>query len=603
MWVVVDVVTRWEAAASGLEWAMPWSRAYDPETGLWFVDSELNLAVNLVHRHLEHRANAIALLWEGEPGDRRTITYGQLHREVMDLAAALAGFGVTVGDRIALYAGLIPETVVAMLACAHLGAAWSVIPAVLPEEALFERLDDLDPRVLITQDGAWRHGVVLPLKARADEVLAARGGIEHTVVIRRAGIDVAWYEGDRWYHELVAAPRSGPGTKAPQPSPAVVPADTPAMITYVANRGGSPAGVVHTAAGLLVHCHEVHTEALGLTPDDVVWTATELGWIAGQTQGIIGPLSAGGTTVAYEGMLDTPTHGRIWDIIHRYRVHTLVITPSVARSLRRWDDARASEDQVSSLRTIVTAGEAIDDDTLAWLARDVGHGHVEVTNGWGQTELGGFVYMNPQLEGRAGLPAPGLAVVDARGEQVAIGQVGDLVLTEPWPAASPAILNANGPRPGFDPDRPGLFVTGDRARQQADGSIQFLGRTDRVINVSGQLVSAMEIRLVLEEHPLVERAEVVDRPDPRTGRAVVATVAPVPGTKPSHDLATELRLHVNDLLGGLARPKTVAFIDRFPEELSDAQLVRALQALCDSAPSMTHLSCSRVRSAGAVLHD
>ena len=603
MWVVADAVSRWAEAASNLDWSEPWSRAYDPETGAWFPDGKLNLAVNLVHRHLDHRANATALLWEGEPGDRRAITYGQLQREVMDLAAALAGFGVTVGDRIALYAGLIPETVVAMLACAHLGAAWCVLPAVLPEEALFERLDDLDPRVLITQDGAWRHGVVLPLKARADEVLAARGGIEHTVVIRRAGIDVAWYEGDRWYHELVAAPRSGPGTKASQPSPVAVPADTPAMITYVANRRGSPAGVVHTAAGLLVHCREVHTEALGLTPDDVVWSATELGWIAGQAQGIIGPLSTGGTTVAYEGMLDTPTHGRIWDIIHRYRVHTLVITPSVARSLRRWDDARASEDQVSSLRTIVTAGEAIDDDTLAWLAKDAGHGHVEVTNGWGQTELGGFVYFHPPLEGRDGLPDPGLAVVDDRNEEVGIGQVGNLVLTEPWPAASPGILNANGPRPGFDPDRPGRFVTGDRARLRVDGSIEFLGRTDRVINVSGQLVSAMEVRLVLEEHPLVERAEVVDRPDPRTGRAVVATIAPIPGAKPSPDLATELRRHVSELLGGLARPRTVAFIDRFPDELSDAQLVRALQALCDSAPSTIHLTCSRVRSAGAVLHD
>jgi acetyl-CoA synthetase len=600
---VVDGIARWEAAASRLHWAKPWSRVHDPKTGRWFIDGELNLAVNLVHRHLEHRANATALLWEGEPGDRRTITYGQLQREVVDLAAAFAGLGVTVGDRVALYAGLIPETVVAMLACAHLGAAWSVLPAVLPEEALFERLADLDPTVLITQDGAWRHGVVLPLKARADEVLAARGGIEHTVVIRRAGIDVAWYEGDRWYHELVAAPRSGPGAKAAQLPPAAAAADNPAMITYVANRRGRPAGVVHPTAGLLVHCHEVHTGALGLSPQDVVWTATELGWIAGPTQGVIGPLSAGGTAVAYEGMLDTPTHGRVWDVVQRYRVHTLLITPSVARSLRRWDDVRATDDQVSSLRTIVTAGEAIDDETLAWLARDVGRDHVEVTNGWGQTELGGFAYFQPPLLGRRGLPDGGLAVVNAQGDRVAVGEEGDLVLTEPWPAASTAILNENGPRPGVDPDRPGLFVTGDRARQQVDGSIQFLGRSDRVINVSGQLVSAQEIRLALEEHPLVARAEVVDRPDPRTGRAVVATVAPVPGAVPSHELATDLRLQVHELLGGLAQPKTVAFIDTFPDELSDAELVRALQALCDAATPLIHLTCSRVRSVGAILHE
>jgi acetyl-CoA synthetase len=302
-------------------------------------------------------------------------------------------------------------------------------------------------------------------------------------------------------------------------------------------------------------------------------------------------------------MLDTPTHGRVWEIIERYRVHTLVVTPSVARSLRRWDDARATKDQISTLRTIVTAGEAIDEDTLVWLARDVGRGHVEVTNGWGQSELGGFVHFNPPLPGRRGLPDAGLAVVNARGEKVAVGQEGDLVLTEPWPATCPAIRNDNGPPPGVDPDRPGQFVTGDRASQQADGSIQFLGRTDRIINVSGQLVSAKEIRLALEEHPLVARAEVVDRPDQRTGQAVVATVEPVPGAVSSHDLAADLRLHVHELLGGLAQPKTVAFIDRFPDELSDAQLVRALQALCDAATPLIHLTCSRVRSVGAVLHD
>lgn len=584
-----------------MQWATPWSRCYDPDdaSGRWFVDGRLNLAVNLVHRHLDARANTTALLWEGEPGDRRTLTYGRLHREVVACAAALDALGVTAGDQVALYAGLIPETVVAMLACAHLGAAWCVLPAVLPAEALFERLDDLDPRVLVTQDGAWRHGVVLPLKARVDEVLAARGGVEHTIVIRRAGIDVSWYAGDRWYHDLVtASPR---GHAAPPPS-AVVPADDPALISYVANRRGKPVGVIHTVAGLLLYCHELHTGALGLGVDEVIWSPTEFGWLLGQTQGLIGPLSAGGAAVVYEGMLDTPTNDRAWEIVQRYQVHTLLATPSTVRALRRWGNGRPTPAQVSSLRTIVTAGEAIDDDTLAWLIKDVGREGIEVTNAWGQTELGGLVHLDPPLKGRRRMPDAGLEIVNAQGDPVTMGEEGDLVLTMPWPAASPAIFDDPGPAPGADPERPGLFVTGDRARQRSDGSIQFLGRFDRVLNISGQLVSATEIRLAIEDHPFVDRAEVVDRPDPRTGRAVVAAVVPVPGAAPTDDFAADLRLHVRELLGGLAQPQTVAFIDEFPDELTDAQLVQALQTLCAAPAPLLHLTMSRVRTVETALN-
>jgi acetyl-CoA synthetase len=443
---------------------------------------------------------------------------------------------------------------------------------------------------------------VLPLKARADEVLAARGGVEHTIVMRRVGIDIDWYEGDRWYHELVAAPRSGSPEK-PAPPAAVLPSDSPALVTYVANRRSRPAGVVHTVAGLLVCCHEVHTGALGLGVDDVIWTPAELGWIGGQSHGLIGPLSAGGATVVYEGMLDTPTHGRAWEIIQRYQVNTLLATPSVVRTLRGWADARPTSAQISSLRTIVTAGEAIDDDTLAWLTKDVGDDHLEVTNGWGQTELGGLVHLDPPLPGRRGLPNAGLAVVDPGGEPVAVGDEGELVLTEPWPAASPATFSDSGQGTGVDPARPGLFVTGDRARQLPDGSIQFLGRTDRVINVSGQLVSATEIRATIQEHPMVEHAEVVDRPDRRTGRAVVAVATPAPGVAPSDDLAADIRLHVHELLGGLAQPQTVAFIDAFPEGLTEAQLIRTLQTLCNTPAPVIQLTRSRVWSASAALHD
>jgi acetyl-CoA synthetase len=582
---------RWASAASQLRWDRSPTAVLDPPAAgaahpSWFPGGHLNVAVNCVHRHLGSRADQVALHWEGEPGDRRSITYADLHREVTALADALAGLGIAAGDRVALHVGPVPEAVVAMLACARLGAVHAILPAVLPADALIDRLRDLQPRLLLTQDGAWRRGVILPLKSRADEALTAVGSVEQTVVVRRAGIDVPWFEGDRWYHELVAAPR--PGLQSEGTEARSVPSTAPLLITYVANRRGRPTGVVHGTAGMLAYCLEMH-RTFAPDPGDVLWTPAELGWAASQTHGILGPLAAGGTAVLYEGMLDTPTHARAWDIVQRYRVSTLLATPSVARALHHWVDAVPTREQVASLSLIVTAGESIDSATERWLRQDVGRGRVAVVNGWGQTELGGVVALQPDPPWGAG-PDAALEVVDEVGDPVQPGQDGDLVLLRPWPATALGVHGAPEFVPGLDEDRPDRYVTGDRARRRADGTVEFLGRTDRVFSVSGQLVSATEVKEALEEHPFVRRAEAIDRPDPRTGRAVVGCVELTPEAEADVAMATELRMHVHDLLGGLAKPRTVAFVEAFPAEADGEALVRALQGLCAGTAAIRHIS-------------
>jgi len=595
-----DVLARWEEIADTLVWRRRFERSYEPGArgGRWFPGGELNVVESCLERHLPQHADRPAFHWEGEPGDRRTITYGALHAEVCALADALSGIGVEQGDRVALYMGLIPETIVSMLACARIGAVHAVMASALPADAVADRLADLNPKVLVTQDGAWRHGMILPLKARADDAIPAAAGIEHTVVVRRTGIDVDWYEGDRWYDDLVARPRPRPGTAAPStPAPAVR-ADHPLLVAYIANRRGRPTGIVHATGGFLAYAAALHS-AFSPRNSSVLWCAVEIAWLAGQSHGVYGPLTCGATSVAYEGMLDTPSHARAWDVIERYGVTSLATTFSVLRSLRGSDNA-PRERQLSTLDHVVTAGEATDPDVLAWLVGTLPR-DAAVADGWGQTELGGGVYFTGPTGRPDALPAAGLDVVDTAGAKAGVGTSGELVLRNPWPGTFVGIQNEDDDVVSRYWERAdGAYTTGDRAILDAGGTFAFLGRIDPIVTISGQLVSLTEIREALLEHPFVADAEIVERIDRESGSSLAACVVLVGVLGRDEELTSALRAHVRERLGGLSQPRLIAYVDSFPDEIDADARREALRLLCTSARGRRiHITTDELRAAAS----
>ena len=583
--------STWRRAAELVEWARPFDAVWEPRNGRahWFPGGRLNASVTCVDRHAAADPDRIAISWEGEPGDRRTITYGELLAQVSTLARALRSIGVGPGDGVALHLGLVPEAVVAMLACARIGAVHAVLPTPLPAEALADRLESLGAKVLFTQDGAWRHGTILPLKVRADEALAAVADIEHTIVVRRTGIDVAWYEGDRWYHDLVAADRSstrrgkggaaGRGAARPGGEPVDLPSDHPLLRVNQAHRRGRPVVVTLGTAGALVTAAAMHEWGVG--DGERLWSAGDASWLAVQVHGIYGPLSRGVTTVLYEGTLDVPTHARAWEIMHRHAVTTMMTTPSVLRTMRGWAPALSHPTPVETLRRVVLYAEPSEPALRAWAATDLGHHSVVAADGWGQVELGGIAHLSSPLAPDL-LPSVGPVIVDDAGQPVPDGEAGELVLTQGWAGAMlPGTGDSAAATDHHWATRPGVYTTGDRARRTADGGLEFLGRTDEVVSLSGQLVSISEVRDTLLGHPFVERADVIERRDAQGGRYLAAAVV-LDAATADHDfaaLARDLNESVRDNLGGVARPRMLIFVDRFGDELRGDERRRALAGL------------------------
>lgn len=591
----VDVLTRWEQAAEQLAWRRPWAAVHEPgeRGGRWFPGGTLNVAESCLDRHLPAHADRVAFYWEGEPGDRRTITYGELHREVTSFATGLRRLGVGRGDRVAIYTGFLPETVVAMLACGRLGATHALLASALPADALADRLVDLDPKVLVTQDGSWRHGVVLPLKARADEAVAAAAGVEHTIVVRRTGIDIGWYEGDLWFEDVRTEPDEG--------EPESFPADHPLLVAYIANRGGRPTGILHGSGGFLTCAAEVFRGALAGPDTGVHWCAVEPAWVAGQTHGVYGPLACGATSVVYEGMLDTPSHDRTWAVIERYGVESLMTTPSVVRNLHRWTDSPPSPDAVRSLRRIVTGGESLGSELREWLEREVAGPDAVVSDAWGQTELGGIVRL---LDAGDALPDPGLDVVDSSGASLPVGERGELVMRDPWPGTFLCVWNDDDGAASYWNRFAGAYATGDWARREVDGSLTLLGRIDPVVSISAQLVSLTEVRDALLEHPFVAEAEIVERIDRQAGPSLAACVVLTDSLRGGDELARTLRGHVRERLGGLAQPRLIAFLDAFPDDVDGDGRRHALRVLCAAARGEAiHVTTDELRAAaGAARH-
>ncbi|HKX74656.1 MAG TPA: acetate--CoA ligase [Acidimicrobiia bacterium] len=550
----------------------------------WFADGELNLSYNCLDRHLEVSAGKVAYHWIGEPGDTRTINYGELHRMVSQFANALKSLGLQKGDRAAIYMGMVPELPVAMLACARLGVVHSVVFGGFSSDALADRIVDGNARVVITMDGAWRNGKVVPLKANTDIALARTPSIEHAIVLRRTGTDVHMEEGrDLWWHDLV----DGQPEECP---PEPLNAEDPLYILYTSGTTAKPKGIVHTQGGYLTQVATTHSLVFDLKPDqDIYWCAADIGWVTGHSYIVYGPLTNRATSIIYEGAPNHPDFDRLWQIVEDYGVTILYTAPTAIRSFMKWGDEYPGRHDLSSLRLLGTVGEPINPEAWIWYQQVIGGGRCPVVDTWWQTETGAIMIsplpgIIPTKPGSATKPLPGISadVVDDDGDSVPLGGGGFLVLDRPWPAMARTIYG--------DPDRfvstywsrfPGRYFPGDGAKRDQDGYFWLLGRVDDIMLVSGHNISTTEVESALVSHPAVAEAAVVGRKDDITGQAIAAFVT-LRGTASGDELLIkELREHVGNTIGPIAKPKSIVFTNDLPKTRSGKIMRRLLKDISE----------------------
>ncbi|MCY7413418.1 MAG: acetate--CoA ligase [Salinibacterium sp.] len=585
-----------DVARDSLHWHIPFTQTLDWDDApfaKWFADGELNVAYNCLDRHvLAGNGDRIAIQWEGEPGDSRSITYAELTIEVKRAANALTDLGVGAGDRVAIYLPLVPEAVIAMLAVARLGAIHSVIFGGFSAESIRSRVADADAKLVITADGGWRKGKVLPLKAAVDEALStADSSVEHVLVVRRGGNEVAWVEGrDHWWHETVE--RADPDHEAQ-----AFPAENPLFILYTSGTTGKPKGILHTSGGYLTQVAFTHRNVFDLHPDtDVYWCTADVGWITGHSYVVYGPLANGATQVIYEGTPDTPHPGRWWEIVQKYGVSILYTAPTAIRSFMKIGRQVPAEFDLSSLRLLGSVGEPINPEAWVWYRDIIGGGTTPVVDTWWQTETGaimisalpGLATLKP---GSAQVPIPGI-LIDILGEdgsRVDPPSGGLLVVSEPWPSMLRGIWG--------DPDRfvetywsrfsrDGTFTyfAGDGAHVDEDGDIWLLGRVDDVMNVSGHRLSTAEIESALVSNHIVAEAAVVGATDELTGQAVVAFVIlkhNQEDAQTAEEASTLLRAHVAKEIGAIARPREVFIVAELPKTRSGKIMRRLLQDVAE----------------------
>jgi acetyl-CoA synthetase len=573
-------------AAELLDWADDWHTVCEWELPFakWFVGGTLNVAHNCLDRHVDAgRGDRVAYHWEGEPGDTRTITYAQLRDEVARFANVLSSLGVQRGDRVAIYLPMIPELPVAMLACARIGAAHSVVFGGFSADALRDRINDAEAKVLVTADGGWRRGQAVPLKANADAALSATPSIEHVVVVRRTGRDVAMVDGrDRWYGDLME------GVEADCPAD---PVDSEQLLylLYTSGTTARPKGIMHTTGGYLTHVAFTHKYVFDLHPDtDVYWCAADIGWVTGHSYIVYGPLANGATSVMYEGSPDTPDKDRWWSIVARYGVTILYTAPTAIRTFMKWGTEYPERHDMSSLRVLGSVGEPINPEAWVWYWEHIGGGRCPVVDTWWQTETGGIMISplpgaTTLKPGSATFPLPGVAaeVVDEQGRPMHQGG-GYLTLTRPWPGMLRGIYG--------DPERyratywsrfEGRYFAGDGARIDEDGYFWLMGRVDDVMNVSGHRVSTTEVESALVDHPTVAEAACVGARDETTGQAIIAFVTCRGGVDPTPAHGEELRRHVAKRIGPIARPKTIIFTEELPKTRSGKIMRRLLRDVAE----------------------
>lgn len=588
-----DRLGFWAEQARRLSWqtepteTLDWS---NPPFAKWFADGRLNVAYNCVDRHVENGlGDRVAIHFEGEPGDTRSITYAELQSEVSRAANALLELGVRPGDRVAIYLPMIPEAVVSMLACARIGAPHSVVFGGFSADALATRINDADARVVITADGGFRRGKPSALKPAVDEALTRPGteNVRSVLVVRRTGQeDVAWTEGrDVWWHDLVER-------QSDRHTPEAFDAEHPLFILYTSGTTGKPKGILHTSGGYLTQVSYTHHAVFDLKPEsDVFWCTADIGWVTGHSYIVYGPLSNGATEVLYEGTPDTPHRGRWWEVVQKYGVTVLYTAPTAIRAAMKWGDDIPAGYDLSSLRILGSVGEPINPEAWVWYREHIGANRTPVVDTWWQTETGGIMIsplpgVTETKPGSAQVPVPGIAatVVDDEAREVPDGAGGYLVLTEPWPSMLRTIwgddqrfLDTYWSR--FE----GRYFAGDGAKKDDDGDIWLLGRVDDVMLVSGHNISTTEVESALVSHPRVAEAAVVGATDPQTTQAICAFVI-LRGEGENADeaaLVEELRAHVGKQLGPIAKPKRVLPVAELPKTRSGKIMRRLLRDVAE----------------------
>jgi len=572
----------WGEQAARLTWQQPWQRVleWNPPHAKWFVGGRLNVAENCLDRHLRGpRRNKAAIVFEGEPGDRRVLTYYQLHREVCRFANVLKSLGVVAGDRVGIYLPMIPEAAIAMLACARIGATHSVVFGGFSADALRDRMNDARARVIVTADGGWRRGHVVPLKASVDTALAETPSVTDVVVVRRTGEHVPMSGGrDHWWHELMACASAD---CPPEP----LDSEHPLFILYTSGTTGKPKGVVHSTAGYLLHAACSAQWVFDLKEEDTYWCTADIGWVTGHTYVVYGILANGATTVMYEGAPNHPQPDRSWQIIDDLGVTIFYTAPTAIRAFVKWGEEWPRRHALTSLRLLGSVGEPINPEAWMWSHRVIGKERCPIVDTWWQTETGGimiapFPGATPAKPGSATLPLPGIVpeIRSREGTPLGANHGGYLVITRPWPGMLRTVYG--------DPDRyvqqywsqmPGVYFTGDGARRDADGYFWVMGRIDDVVNVAGHRLGTMEIESALVSHPAVAEAAAVGRPDELKGQAICAFVTLESGHQATESLRKALKEHVSHEIGAFARPDDIRFTDSLPKTRSGKIMRRLLR--------------------------
>ena len=576
----------WAEQASKLEWSKGWDKVveWDPPFAQWFVGGTLNASVQCVDRHVRTwRKSKVAIYWEGEPGDSRTLSYSTLYREVNRTASALKQLGVVKGDRVVLYLPMVPELPIFMLACARIGAVHSVVFSGFSSQALADRLNDLDARVLVTSDGGFRRGKVLALKQIADEALEMASSVEHCVVVKRTDTNVTMKQGrDLWFEEFLEGAED---FTPPEP----VEATHPLYVLYTSGTTGKPKGIVHNTGGYMVFNYAAYQWVFDIREDSVYWCTADVGWVTGHSAIVYAPLAHGAAIVMYEGAPDYPEIDRWWDIIEKYGVTVFYTSPTAVRMFMAHGEEGPRSHNLSSLELLGTVGEPINPEAWMWFYRTIGGERCPIVDTWWQTETGGFmISMAPGIQplplkpGSAGLPLPGVEplVLTETGDPAPAGEKGHLALRAPWPGMLATIHDApERYKKAYWERFPGLFYTGDYAVQDEEGYFWLLGRSDEVLKVAGHRIGTAEVESAAVTHPAVAEAAAVAREHPVKGSAIVMFAILMEGQDASDSLAQEIKTHIRQTIGPVASPEEIIFVARLPKTRSGKIMRRVLEAV------------------------